>query len=516
MSRRTRLAKARARATVPASVPAAFDAGGGVGNDGNRGTVIFPYGKSKDVLKGLTRREGIRLSRWATLKVGSARFAIRGLASRVGVIALAANTTDDKFNEEHAQWWDDMYVKRAGNFDATGKFTAPSFTRNAMCCTFRDGGIGIAHVTSESGEPQMMAIGADSITSSYQFGKDWHDGVQLDGSGRHLAYAVTNGALAKPVIISAADMYYLANLEDHDSVHGTPLMFAALDRIRDGREIDNAAVKAAKIQSLIALWFKRELGAGNDVIPNLSGKVKFENLAGQGTKTTANYGAPSNIPRRVQEVFDDAEVFDGLGPGVEPRILNDGRDFSAQTPLKHDIYNQMCWAAGVDPRAILNLEGLTGPDVRRVLSDFQKWREEWQALQLNFLVPDYLRKTEWAIRTRQIRRPSDPRWYSLVAHYPAAATIDAGRDASAQEKKLDNALTTLQIEYGEQGEGWKPHAKQWLKERKFLKEEGAALGLTPAEIFKKTGNAPPPGSTAAAIAELKSSLQLIMEKLHIA
>lgn len=521
MSKRTTRLKSRRAAAVaapPSTVPAAFDGGNGVGNDSNRGFIMFPYAKSKDHLKGFDRREAIRLSQWATWKMGAARMATRGLARRAGVVSLAASTTDDAFNAEHTEWFEDMYVKRVGNFDVTGKYTAAGFVDNAMFCAFRDGDVGIAHVTGANGEPLLMAMEASIIRSDYQEGPEWCDGIRHDSLGRPIAYSITasGGRLEKPTIISAAEFYLLANYETHDSVRGTPALFACIDRIRDLREIDNAAIKSAKIQALIALYFKRELGAKEDPIASFSGKVKLDNLAGKGTQTTANYGAPSNIPRKVQEVFDDSEVFDGLGAGVEPKILNDGKDYSAQTPLKEDLYKQIAWGVGVDPRALLSMDGMTGPEVRRVLSDFQKWREHWQAAQLNFLTIDYLRRTEWAIRTRQIRKPKDPRWWSFVCNYPAAATIDAGRDASAQEKKLDNTLTTLQLEYGEQGEGWKPHALQWLKERQFLKTEGAALGLAPEEIFKKsTGTPPPPGTAAAELSEMKASLQMIMEKLRI-
>ncbi len=528
MSKRThRQAKHRASAaarasvpSVPSSVPAAFDAGGGVGNNAERGTIVFPHSRTRDHLKKYDRREAVRLSQWATWKMGAARMATRGLARRVGVVTLAANTADDKFNAEHSEWWSDLFEKRAGQYDVTGKYTASGFVHNVMFGAFRDGDVGIAHVTGADGAPLMMAIESTMIRSRYDHTRDWCDGVRMDPRGRPLSYSICSGGNAylpdSYTEISAADMFLLANYETQDSVRGTPPLFATIDRIRDLREIDNAAVKSAKIQALIALYFKREMGATEGPVANFSGKTRFDNLAGKGTQTTANYGSPSNIPRRVQEIFDDAEVFDGLGPGVEPKILNDGKDYSAQTPLKDDIYNQIAWGVGVDPRALLKMDGMSGPDVRRVLSDFQKWREEWQAMQLNFLTIDYLRRTEWGIRTRQIRRPSDPRWWAFVANYPAAATIDAGRDASAQEKKLDNSLTTLQLEYGEQGEGWKPHALQWLKERQYLKEQGRAMGLEPGEIFKKTPAtaAPAPAAEAVDLQGLLTAITALRADLH--
>lgn len=519
-SKRTRAARKQARALAPepdTSAPSAFIGGAGVGNDSNRGAIIFPYARSKDHFKGYTRLEAIRLSQWATWKMGAARMATRGLARRVGVVTLAANTNDDKFNAEHAEWWDDMYVKRAGNYDVTGKYTAAGFVHNAMSCAFRDGDMGIAHVTGDNDEPLLMAIESSAIRSQPQGSsrEEWCEGVRLSAQGRPLQYCVTNGD--KQTIFTAADFYLLANYETHESGRGTPALFATIDRIRDLREIDNAAIKSAKIQALIALYFKRELGATADQIGNFTGKVRKDNLAGQGTQTTANYGAPSNIPRKVQEVFDDSEVFDGLGAGVEPKILNDGKDYSAQTPLKEDIYRQIAWGLGLDEHVLFGFKGMTGPEVRKVLSDFQKWREDWQAMQLNFLTADYLRRTEWAIRTKQIRRPSDPRWWTFTENYPAAATIDAGRDATAQDKRLENCATNLSLEYGEMGMGWRQPVRQNLVERAYKKEEGLRLGLTPEEIFGKDAATPDKEqqSAAAELTEVKASLQAIMEKLQV-
>lgn len=521
MSKRTRALKQRihrAAAESPAApVANYFGAVDYAGNDTSRGHIWWPFAKSKDHLRGFSRTEAIRISQWATSKMGAARMATRGLARRVGVVTLAANTKDEKFNEEHAEWWNAMYVKRAGNYDVSGKFTSEGFVHNAMFCTFRDGDIGLAHVTGESGEPLAMAI--ESALISGGKGEGWTDGVRIGPQNQHLAYHINpeNRDGGDGTVIAAGDMVLLANYETHASGRGAPALLATLDRVRDLREVDNAAIKAAKIQALIAFYVKRQLGATSDPIGSFGGKQRKDNMAASGTQTTAAYGAPSVVPRRVNEVFDDAEMAD-FPPGTEPGVLNSGQDYSAQTPLKEDIYRQIAWGAGVDPRNLLTLDGMTGPDIRRLLSDFQKWREYWQAAQLNFLTIDYLRRTEWAIRTRQIRRPSDPHWYAFVEHYPAAATIDAGRDAAAQDKRLVNCTSNLQIEYGEMGMGWRGPVKQNLIERAYKKTEGAALGLTTEEIFGHDA-APdtdkPAAALAAEVADLKSSLQLIMDKLGV-
>lgn len=521
MSKRRKLSRALATATVaPSPVPAAYTDGDLTGNNSGRGYVIFPNQRSREHLRGTTRREAIRLSQWATLKIAAARYATRTLAQRAGVVTLAAATTDEKFNAAHREWWDNMYVKRSGNYDVTGKFTAEGFMENAMCGCFRDGDIGVAHVTGSDGEPLLMAVESTMIQTHYSRGNadGWVDGVQLDPRGRPLAFSICgNGLTDKPTIIPASSMALMANYETHDSVRGTPALFAVLDRIRDLREVDNAAIHAAKIQALIALYFKRELGAPETAIGSF-GKTRMDNLAGQGTQTTAHYGAPSNIPQKVNEVFTDGGIFADLPPGTSPHILNDGKDYTAQTPLKEDIYKQIAWGAGVDPRALLSLDGMTGPDVRRILSDFQKWRERWQSQQLNVLTVDWLRRTEWGIRTGQIPRPKDGRWWIFNEQYPAAATIDAGRDAAANDKALANGTSNLRMLYGEMGLSWKPEAKQRLTELAFMKQEGAAMGLEPSEIFGKNA-APAAPASAAALSEeigaLRSSVELILQKMGI-
>ncbi len=494
-------------------VTGAYDYPINLGNDQHRGTVVFPNAKNKDQFKGYTRREARRISQWAAWHIPPARKATRDLARFCGAVRLDAATDDEEFNAAHAAWWEETYERRPGNYDISGKFTCATFKENALFGVFRDGDLGIAHVTGPGGEPLVMAIESALIDGQpADASADWCDGVRVGPQNQHLAYHIINDTTGKGTVIDAADFYLFANYETHSSVRGSPSLIHALPRVRDLREIDNAAVKAAKIQGLVAFYLKRELGATSEPIGTFSGKVRKDNLAGVGTQTTANTAAPSNVPRRVNEVFDDAEMAD-FPAGITPGVLNDGRDFSAQTVLKEDIYRQIAWGLGVHESVLFGLEKLTGPGVRYVLQQAQEWRYKWLDLQLKFSVVDYVRRTEWAIRTRQLRAPKDSRWWRHTVNYPRAITIDVGRDANAQEKRLTNALTTRQREYAEEGDQWKPHAKQWLAEKVYLKTEGEKMGLTPAEIFPDT--APPPAAekqtTASTLESLATQITEIKE-----
>lgn len=525
MSKRTRTLKQTARrqaaalTTTGESAPSAayYGAMDYAGNDEGRGRIWFPYSKSKDHLKGYSLTEARRISQWAAGKTGIGRMATRFLARKIGAVTMAAATADEKFNAAHSQWWQDMYGRRAGNYDVSRKFTAGSFMGNALNLTFRDGDVGLAHVTGPEGEPLVMAVEASLIKGGE--GENWCDGVKVGPNNEHLAYHVCTGeGKDEGTTLSAADMVLLANYETHASVRGAPALFATLDRVRDVREVDNSAIKAAKIQALVAFYVQRVLGASTDPIGNFGGKQRKDNLAAYGTQTTAHAGAPSNVPRKINEVFTDSDMAD-LPPGAELKTINDGRDYSAQTPLKEDIYRQIAWGVGLDEHNLLGTKGLSGPEVRKVNADFQEWRYYWLDAQVSFLIIDYIRRTEWAIRTRQLPRPNDPRWWACAINYPKSSTIDDGRDANGQEKRLNNALTNLQTEFGEQGENWKPAVDQWLTEKQYIKARAAELGISDMIATPKNAAAPPPEQASQAlhdeITDLKSSLQLIMEKLQI-
>lgn len=448
-----------------------------------RGFVYFPNLTGKHQFKSYTRREARRRSQWAAWNIPPARKATRDLARWVGAVSLSPSTSDEEFNAEHSEWWHDTYERRAGHYDASGKYTASGFVINALNCTFRDGDMGAAHIIGPHGEPLVMAVESALIESPTGYDAAWCDGVLVGPHYEHLAYNVRGDDRGREANtrIDAAHFHLFANYETHSATRGTPALIHAIPQIMDYREIDNDVRKILKVHGLVGFYFKKELGASTDVIDPFQGKSRRDNLAGRGTQTTAAAGAPSNIPARVNEVFDNGQILN-LPPGVTPGVINDGREFPVQAAVKQDIYHQIAMGLGVPVELLFMLDKLTGPGVRFVLRQAQEWRNYWLDQQVKFLTVDYVRRTEWAIRTRQIRRPKDPAWWRHTINYPRAITIDEGRDAAAQIKRLDAGLTNWATEYGEQGDQWKPPVRQRIQELKFAAEECEREGV-PAERF---------------------------------
>ena len=164
--------------------------------------------------------------------------------------------------------------------------------------------------------------------------------------------------------------------------------------------------------------------------------------------------------------------------------------------MKNDIYAQIAMGLGVPVELLFMLDKVGGPGVRFILRQAQEWRNTWLDKQVSFLTVDYVRRIEWAMRTRQVPRCRDPKWWRHVVNYPRSVTIDEGRDANAQRSRLATGLTNWATEYGEQGETWQDQVRQRIAEIKLVRDECAAVGIDPALILG--GAAEPPAQPVAA------------------
>lgn len=473
--------------------PAAWTSGIAAANDSqDHGYIFFPNLNGKQQFTEYTRREARRRSQWAAWNIPPARKATRDLARWVGSISIRPATTDPIFNAALQEWWTETYERRPGAYEATGKFTASEFLTNALFSTFRDGDMLAVHATDESGAPIVVAVESALVDNpTRSAGNDWSDGVRIGPNYRHLAYNIrAESTSGSDVIIPAGSAHLFANYETHSATRGTPALIHAIPQIISYREVDNASLKILKIHSLFGLVVERQAGTVASEINPLSGKSRVDNLAEVGTKPMPGVPASAKIPRRVNEVVDSAEIAN-LPPGVSIKPLTDGRDFPSQAAVKNDIYAQIAMGLGVPVELLFMLDKLTGPGVRFVLRQAQEWRLTWLDKQVGFAVVDYIRRVEYAIRTRQVPRPKDPRWWRHAINYPRSVTIDEGRDAAAQRSRLETGLTTWAMEYGEQGETWQDQIKQRVAELKFAQEQCAAAGIDPTLLMPSAGSPPP-------------------------
>lgn len=95
---------------------------------------------------------------------------------------------------------------------------------------------------------------------------------------------------------------------------------------------------------------------------------------------------------------------------------------------------------------------------------FQHWLDE------ALLVPDYLPSVSGLTPEYMLMIPHE--WY-----WDGLRHVDPLKEASAQERRLNNNTTTLAREYAEQGDDWETQLRQRAKEKNLMRE----LGLTEDE-----------------------------------
>ncbi|MBR0197159.1 MAG: phage portal protein [Kiritimatiellae bacterium] len=88
---------------------------------------------------------------------------------------------------------------------------------------------------------------------------------------------------------------------------------------------------------------------------------------------------------------------------------------------------------------------------------------------------------EWSLATRTTIDPCDCRhvWF-----WDGQEHVDPGKEATAQQIRLDARTTTLAAEYAKQGKDWETELRQIARERKLMKE----LGIESEETRKDSDN----------------------------
>lgn len=449
-------------------------------NSEARGFIYFPNLKSADQFRGYSRRETIRRSQWLTWNLGPARV-LHKLARWIGAIGITPATSDRDFNKITAAWWRTKFEHSRLAYALTARHTVSEFLVNGTFLTLRDGDALAIRARHPNGTPAAAIY--ESLLCDHAGLPGFTEGIRLSPHHQHLAYAIRNDdSPHQATIIDAAHGHLFANHETHANIRGTPALVHAVNRLLDYREIDNATLSILKAHQLVSWAFTKEPGTPNAAIRPVSGAARKTTIPADRPGSTTEGTTTASTKRIINDVFGSGEFLD-LPPGVKPEKMTDGRDFPAETAVKADIYHQLALGLGLPVELLFLLDKLTGPGVRFVLRQAQGWREWWLDQQISWLVPDYALRLEHAIRTRELPPCKDPYYWRHTIRYPAAITIDDGRDARAQIARLENGLTTWEDEYGEQGDDWRPKVDQRIHELSYALESLRSANVPPELFF---------------------------------
>ena len=413
-----------------------------------------------------TREQLLKESRWLQANVGFAHRGVTGMADLVGYLTPQAATSDSKWNQEAEEHFMEMALEPT-LFDRTGVLDFFSWQVEQTKSDLGDGDSLTVLSESETGSAQIVFYGAHHVRSMRaKVPKSKNpeletDGVTTDRMGRAKYYGIVSGYGQKAVgkKIRARDAIFSANFERHGRVRGVTALARAINHSKDIAE-SNASVKSA-IKAAGEYVFQ--------ITQQQSGAMPFHPLAQQGT--TVEYDAAGNEivadgagPAGSQKIKQEEIITSGatalqFDGGKRLELITDNRPGSNYLDFINHLMRDIAWGIGVAPEVLWMMSGLTGPGVRFVMKDLNKWIKKRQDKRLRDV------KKYWAYFWAKefangYPMPTDPRWWKCEWIPIADITIDEGRDGNLEMKRYEKGAETLAAIYGRQGRKWDRQLEQ--------------------------------------------------------
>jgi capsid protein len=401
---------------------------------------------------------------------------IRGLIERMvtyvvgtGIHPFSASKSE-RFKRQADAYWK-RFARRP---DIRGGIDWAGLQAQEYRAELRDGDAGHILTSDRNGFPAVYAVEGAQIGEPLTQGLGVFDGVVIDDLGVPLAYQIRSedslGARNTTQVNASAFVHKL-NPERPGQIRGVPILAAALATARDVQDIlslEKAAVK--------------ESSGKTGVFKTASGELNVEDLlageiAGQdGESKTRHYrekAGPEDIVLYAGDEYQQLSI-DRPGPAWQGFM-----DFLAQT---------ICLSAKIPPSVLLQIK-VGGADTRR---DLAAAKRAFELEQLRIANQD--RKTWEYVIGRGIDNgdlvnvPDD--WREVDWQFPAAITVDAGREAQQDREDVKFGLFTRREYWGRYGYNPDEQEELVVQEAKKRRESIERAGMTVDDFIKIMSLAP--------------------------
>lgn len=439
-----------------------------------RGFVYFPELNTEREVDSWSRRELMRRTRALYNGVGLVRGIITGIARMVcgDGLQVQSATADPA--------WDDrmeaIFKRRVASretFHLARKYGFASSQRAVVRAWLKDGDVLSVFARTPEGQLRTMLYEGNQIGSGFgQASTGFVDGVRLDSYRGALGYRIaTVGEDGKEssVEIPAKDAILVTDYERIGQVRGVSCLYHAVNRLLDRGEILAAITHGVKLSSQVGYALESAANAAGPGAGSLSPR--------RPQITVATPDGPMTLDR----LMSSGEIAE-LQPGQSMRILHDERPHPNVSGLLDSLVRDISIGTGFFPEILWNVAALGGANTRFVMASAQSRIEELQQILVEtYCAPIYLAHVADAIAKGEIEYRPD--WWAHTWLTPARLTVDFGRDGKLYLEQYKQGHITLRTLYGYRGEDWKTETDDYLDERKYMKEQAAARGLTMEEAY---------------------------------
>lgn len=392
----------------------------------------------------------------------------------VGTCEVDFNTGNDSWDEAAEQYWRDI----SNVIDARGRLHLRGMAKLAIRSMVRDGDV--AFIKAKLGDiPQLIPVEADRIRTNLSLNCDSDDtvigGVTVDGIGRPQSYRVWDRSLTmrfkNPKQIAAGQVLHMLDPDRFDGVRGiTHFAGAALNHMRDIKEIVEAEKRGVKVGSKLAMLIKKLAGG-----PMPAGI----NLFGQKGDQTGN--------RYTEEIPDG--VIKYLLPGEDVQAFQSNRPSAAWTGFMEWLIREIAVALDLPYGWVWTMSGLTGPAVRLESKQAENtFNHIIELLEFQFLNP----LCAWVITDAMENKRMDwnPFWYQFSFQRPSHPSIDIGRESKADLEEHARGWTSGSAASAARGTNYFRNIRQKAREYRYVLDTAKEFDVPPEVLSDLAGQKP--------------------------
>lgn len=353
-------------------------------------------------------------------------------------------------------------VKNPFTFDVAGRVNYRQALRFMERRAIIDGDVAVVPTRAADGGALFAFYTAPQISG----GGD--NGVEVDSTGRAVAYYIATSVDAEPVRLDAHRVVLYQHDPDPTRLRGHSELVAALRTANDVHNIVGYAKNGQRLSNSMGLVGTRAVGAkGPDIGRTIGGAKRNGACGDEAPKTEMGTGLSITY----------------LPEGCDIRAIQDGRPSNQLQEFFKFLVRCIAQGVGLDPEVLFYSNEMGSAAVRFSLAKVQKWQEE--RLEDLEVVCNRIWRHVIACEVASGRlRPCQDRAWMNVRWVPGRdMTIDTPRVARAQidlvrENMADNMDFTLRTT------GLTPQqlADQRAAEVAYEKAVAAKYGLTLAEL----------------------------------
>lgn len=429
-------------------------------------------------LSPVTRRELVRMARYFERNDPIAnRLADVWEQYTVGPSGLAFTpaSSDEAWNQRWSAVWDEW----CRFCDLASRHPFSTFQSLASYRWFWDGEVFILLTNGGAPNyfPRVQLIESHRVETPFSRFADEgtviHDGVEVDGSGRPVAYHVRNsfdgGTYAR---IPSSNMIHVFEPSRPNQLRGMPLLTPSMVDLHDLSDLQVLEKRAAKKGASIAAVFKKK---GGVLDPDEYRRQKIQ-VTGQ---TSTGATTTEDRLKHFKEITGEESI--AIENGEEYEQPKNDRPGLVQQTFWDYLTARVCLGVGI-PKILVFPMSMQGTVTRAdldVAASFFKSRSA--VLQAAFArVYEYVLISTMYSDRRVVDPPADFRRVNVRP--PRSVNVDVGRNSSAMIAELQAGIRNFNTCIGDGGDDWRVFLRQKAVERKYVHDLASEFELDPNEI----------------------------------